>query len=82
MHVIWHHYPGAEFVEVPLDIPDHDGAGYNICDSRVLEPLWPWTVAIQSTVSNYERVASTGVRLGRRNRLPHQGRQCSPQAPS
>ena len=60
MHVMRHHHPGTEFIEVSLDFSDQNGPSHQIRDAMVLEPGWPRTMPIQSPGLSHKCLADSG----------------------
>jgi hypothetical protein len=50
MYMVWHHYPRAKLIELPLVLSDRNGMSNDIGNLRMPEPKRPRGVLIQRAV--------------------------------
>ena len=69
MHVIGHHHPSAEFIELSLLFASHDGLNNQAGDPWILQPYRTGAIAIQGAIRGDEgmswRRVWAGWRMGR-----------------
>jgi len=61
MHVIWHDYPSAEFVEPSFPFASNDGLHDQAGDPWIFQPRRSGAVAIQGAIRGDEGMAGRGI---------------------